>query len=201
MTDTLDPIRAARRFLRTSMRMPLRAFALGFAGAAAVIGGAPLLLAQGLAGHDSNAPVNYAADRIELQDKAKRVILSGSVQITQGELHVNSARSTLSYTDQPALKLHRLDAVGGVDVLRGSERARGDVAVYDFDRRLITMIGHIALRRGTDTLNGGRLVIDLNTGLSSVDGRANGASSALGGSASSSGNGRVSGTFAVPKKN
>ena len=201
MTDTLDPIRAARRYLRTSMRMPLRAFALGFAGAAAVIGGAPLLLAQGLAGHDSNAPVNYAADRIELQDKAKRVILSGSVQITQGELHVNSARSTLSYTDQPALKLHRLDAVGGVDVLRGSERARGDVAVYDFDRRLITMIGHIALRRGTDTLNGGRLVIDLNTGLSSVDGRANGASSALGGSASSSGNGRVSGTFAVPKKN
>ena len=201
MTDTLDPIRAARRYLRTSMRVPLRAFALGFAGAAAVIGGAPLLLAQGLAGHDSNAPVNYAADRIELQDKAKRVILSGSVQITQGELHVNSARSTLSYTDQPALKLHRLDAVGGVDVLRGSERARGDVAVYDFDRRLITMIGHIALRRGTDTLNGGRLVIDLNTGLSSVDGRANGASSALGGSASSSGNGRVSGTFAVPKKN
>ena len=201
MTDTLDPIRAARRYLRTSMRVPLRAFALGFAGAAAVIAGAPLLLAQGLAGHDSNAPVNYAADRIELQDKAKRVILSGSVQITQGELHVNSARSTLSYTDQPALKLHRLDAVGGVDVLRGSERARGDVAVYDFDRRMITMIGHIALRRGTDTLNGGRLVIDLNTGLSSVDGRANGASSALGGSSSSSGNGRVSGTFAVPKKN
>jgi lipopolysaccharide export system protein LptA len=194
MTDTVDLIRNAK---------PIRAFALGFAGAAAVIAGAPLLQAQGMAnglgGHDSNAPVNYAADRIELQDKAKRVILSGSVQITQGDLHVNSARSTLSYTDQPDLKLHRLDAVGGVEVTRGSERAHGDVAVYDFDRRLITMIGNVALRRGTDTLNGGRLVIDLNTGLSSVDGRANGASSALGGSSTSSG--RVSGTFAVPKKN
>ena len=92
---------------------------------------------------------------------------------------------------------------------RGTERARGDVAVYDFDRRLITMLGHVALRRGTDTLNGGRLVIDLNTGLSSVDGRANGSSSALGGSSTSggsangsaNGSGRVSGTFAVPKKN
>ena len=179
-----------------------RAFAIGFAGAATVIAGAPLLLAQGLAGHDSNAPVNYAADRIELQDKAKRVILSGNVQITQGDLHVNSARSTLSYTDQPALKLHRLDAVGGVDVLRGNERARGDVAVYDFDRRLITMLGHVALRRGTtDTLNGGRLVIDLNSGLSSVDGRSSGASSALGAAGGSTGGGRVSGTFAVPKKN
>ena len=188
------------------IRNSARAFAVGFAGAAAVIAGAPLLLAQGvangLAGHDSNAPVNYAADRIELQDKAKRVILSGNVQITQGDLHVNSARSTLSYTDQPDLKLHRLDAVGGVDVVRGNERARGDVAVYDFDRRLITMLGHVALRRGTtDTLNGGRLVIDLNSGLSSVDGRSSGASSALGGGSSNSGSGRVSGTFAVPKKN
>ena len=193
MTDTLHLIRSAQ---------PWRGFALGFAGAAAVIAGTPLLLAQGLAGHDSNAPVNYAANRIELQDKAKRVILSGNVQITQGDLHVNSARSTLSYTDQPDLKLHRLDAVGGVDVLRGTERARGDVAVYDFDRRLITMLGHVALRRGTDTLNGGRLVIDLNTGLSSVDGRSNGGSAALGAAGSSSGgSGRVSGTFAVPKKN
>lgn len=203
MTDTLDLIRTARQQMRISVRGPWRSFALGFAGAAAVIAGAPLLRAEGLAGHDSNAPVNYAADRIELQDKAKRVILSGSVQITQGDLHVNSARSTLSYTDQPDLKLHRLDAVGGVDVLRGTERARGDVAVYDFDRRLITMLGHVALRRGTDTLNGGRLVIDLNTGLSSVDGRSNGGSSALGaaGGTNSGGGGRVSGTFAVPKKN
>jgi lipopolysaccharide export system protein LptA len=198
MTDTLDLIRNVK---------PWRGFALGFAGAAAVIAGAPLLRAEGLAGHDSNAPVNYAADRIELQDKAKRVILSGNVQITQGDLHVNSARSTLSYTDQPDLKLHRLDAVGGVDVTRGNERARGDVAVYDFDRRLITMLGHVALRRSTDTLNGGRLVIDLNTGLSSVDGRSNGGSSALGaaGGTNSGGGatngGRVSGTFAVPKKN
>lgn len=200
--------------MQSRIRTSARAFALGFAGAAAVIAGAPLLLAQGvaggLAGHDSNAPVNYAADRIELQDKAKRVILSGNVQITQGDLHVNSARSTLAYTDQPDLKLHRLDAVGGVDVLRGNEHARGDVAVYDFDRRLITMLGHVALRRGsTDTLNGGRLVIDLNSGLSSVDGRSSGASSALGGGSSSggsanggaNGSGRVSGTFAVPKKN
>ena len=32
------------------------------------------------------------------------------------------------------------------------------------------LAGGVALRRGSDTLNGGRLTIDLNTGLSSVDG-------------------------------
>lgn len=181
---------------------PLRRFALGFAGAAAVIAGAQQLAAAGIASHNSNAPVSYAADRIELNDKAKRVVLSGNVQITQAELRLSAARSTLAYTSEPDLKLHRLDAVGGVDVRREGERATGDIAVYDFDRRLITMLGNVRLVRGTDTLNGGRLVIDLDSGLSSVDGRASGASKAFGAvpGASTTGSGRVSGTFSVPKR-
>ena len=55
-------IRAAR---------PLRMAALGFAGSAALVAGAQHLSAQGIANHNSNAPVNYLADRIEVQDKAK----------------------------------------------------------------------------------------------------------------------------------
>jgi lipopolysaccharide export system protein LptA len=69
-------------------------------------------------------------------------------------------------------------------VTRGNEVARGDVAVYDFNRRIITMAGNASLKRGGDTLNGQRFVIDLNSGVSSAEG----------------GNGRVSGTFSVPAK-
>ena len=69
-------------------------------------------------------------------------------------------------------------------------RSGGDGSRRRFARRN-------SLRRGTDTLNGGRLVMDLNTGISSVDGRAGGSSSAVGGTTSSGG--RVSGTFSVPK--
>ena len=60
--------------------------------------------------------------------------------------------------------------------------------MYDFGKRLIIMSGGVTLRRGGDTLSGGRLVIDLRTGLSSVDGRASGSSG-----------GRVTGTFSVPE--
>ena len=66
------------------------------------------------------------------------------------------------------------------------------MAIYDFNRRIITMVGNVRLQSGGDTLNGGRMVIDLNSGVSSVDGSA-------AGSASSSG--RVSGSFAAPKHN
>jgi lipopolysaccharide export system protein LptA len=179
---------------------PFRKLALGaFFLAGAGLAGLQQLGAQAIAGYNSNAPVNYAADRIELQDKAQRVVLSGSVDITQGDLRMRAARATVAYTNQGSLKIQRLDATGGVTVSRGNESARGDVAVYDFNRRIITMAGNVALRRGSDTLNGGRLVMDLNSGVTSVDGRAGGSSSAVGGTTSSGG--RVSGTFSVPKRN
>ena len=180
----------------------LRSAALGF-----VITGAGLLSvgqlgAQAIAGHNSNAPVNYAADRIELQDRQNRVVLSGNVDITQADLHLRAGRTTVAYTDGGSLKIQRIDATGGVNVARGDETARGDVAIYDFNRRIITMAGNVTLRRGSDTLNGGRLVIDLESGVSSVDGRSGGSSSAIGGAGVTGGSGgRVSGTFSVPKRN
>jgi lipopolysaccharide export system protein LptA len=172
----------------------LRAFAIGLAGAAIVIAGAGQLSAQAIAALNSQAPVNYAADRIELQDKQKRVVLSGNVDITQEDLRMRAARTTVAYTDGDALRIQRIDATGGVTVTRRGERASGDVAVYDFNRKLITMVGSVSLLRGTDTLRGGRLVIDLNTGISSVDGQSGGEAGAASGT-----RGRVSGSFSVPK--
>jgi len=170
----------------------------------AVLGGGFVAHGQAIAGHDSNAPVNYAADRIELQDKQNRVVLSGNVAINQADLALRAARTTVAYTDSGSLKIQRIDATGGVTVSRGNETAHGDVAIYDFNARVITMAGNVSLLRGTDTLNGGRLVIDLASGVASVDGRSGGSSSAVGGgsSGSSSGSGgRVTGSFSVPKKN
>ena len=151
--------------------------------------------AQSIAGFNSNQPVNYAADRIELQDRQNRVVLSGDVVITQGDLRLTAGRTTVAYTDAGSLSIQRIDATGGVTVTRGNERASGAAGVYDFNRRVIVLSGGVALRRGSDTLNGGRLTIDLDSGLASVDGR--------GGSApgSTSSSGRVSGTFSVPGGN
>jgi lipopolysaccharide export system protein LptA len=175
-------------------RRSLRAFAIGFALAGTVIAGAQQLGAQAIASLNSQAPVNYAADRIELQDKQKRVVLSGNVDITQEDLRMRAARTTVAYTDDGALRIQRIDATGGVTVTRRSERASGDVAVYDFNRKLITLVGSVSLLRGSDTLRGGRLVIDLNTGISSVDGQSGGGAGAVQGTG-----GRVSGSFSVPK--
>lgn len=170
---------------------PIKHTVVGFAFTAAAFVGWQQIGAQVLGGHNSNAPVNYAADRIELQDRQNRVVLSGNVDINQGDLRVQAARTNVAFTDDGELRIQRIDATGGVVVTRGEESARGNVAVYDFNRRIITMAGDVRLRRGTGTLNGSRLVIDLDTGVSSVDGSAGGGASG----------GRVSGSFDAPKGN
>src|SRR3546814_18512150 len=66
----------------------------------------------------------------------------------------------------------RLDAAGGVTVTRPGQSARGNYAVYDLNRRVITMIGGVTLTQGGNTVNGGRLTITLDTGRAVIDGAA-----------------------------
>jgi lipopolysaccharide export system protein LptA len=187
---------------RTTTRPPLARLALawGIGGLAltAVLAGGMDLAAQGIARHDSRAPVTYDAGKFVLDDRANQAIASGGVIVTQAGLTVQSDRMLVNFTDAGGqLEIQRITATGGVVITRGDERASGDNAVYDFGRRIITMAGNVALRRGSDTLNGGRLVIDLDSGLSTVDGSAAGGSSATPGQPTRSG--RVTGTFAVPQ--
>ena len=192
----MSQISAEGRSLRQVMlRSLLGGFAIGTAGLLAL---APSQ-AQVFGGQDSSAPVNVAADHGELLGKQDRAVLAGNVVITQGGLTLRAARTTLAYSSAGGgFKIRRLDATGGVVVTRGNQSARGAVGIYDFDRRIITLAGGVVLQRGTDRLTGGRLVIDLNTGLSSVDGNVGGGSSSLGTPGAPSRGGRITGTFSVP---
>ena len=155
--------------------------------------------AQALANHNSGAPVDFSAGSIEVQDRADRVILAGNVRVTQAGLTVSAPRMTVAYTRAGGTDVNRLDATGGVTVVKGDETAKGNVAIYDLDRRLITMVGNVELRQRGNQLRGGRLVIDLNSGHATVDGR--GAARGPDGNVVPGGTGgRVTGTFTVPER-
>lgn len=159
--------------------------------------------AQTLGSHDVNAPVNFSADRIEVQDHADRVIISGNVIVTQAGMNLNADRMTIAYTQAGGTQVNRIDATGGVVVKRDDQTARGDIAVYDLDRKLITMLGNVRLTQGSNVLNGGRLMIDLTSGRATVDGEGGTSGPVRGPSGNiipGSGHGRVSGSFTVPQK-
>ena len=152
--------------------------------------------------HNSNAPIDFAADHIELQDRANRVLLTGNVRITQAEMTLNAARMTVTYTGQisnGSPQVSRLDASGGVTVSRPDQTARSQYAVYDLNRRVITMVGGVTLRQGANNVSGGRLSINLDTGRATIDG--SGVSGGgTGGTGVQSSGGRVTGRFSVPKR-
>lgn len=144
-----------------------------------------------LRGHNSNAPVDVTADRIEVQDRADRAIFAGNVQVRQSQLSLQTQRLTVAYSSGGGIQIRRLDAAGGVVVRSPSETATGDFGIYDLDRRLITLVGDVTLIRGGSRINGSRLVIDLESGRAVVDGGPAGINQS---------GGRVTGRFTVPQR-
>jgi len=144
-----------------------------------------------LKGHNSDAPVDVTADRIEVQDRADRAMFAGNVHVKQAELSLDTERLTVAYSNANGVQIQRLDAAGGVVVRSPSETAKGDFGIYDLDRKLITLIGAVQLNRGENQVNGSRLVIDLDSGRAVVDGGPPGVNQS---------GGRVTGHFTVPQK-
>jgi len=154
------------------------------------------LVAQAIKIGNTNAPVDVDADRIEVEDRADRATFAGNVRVRQEGLALNAQRLTVAYNkvNGGSPQIDRLEAIGDVHVTREADSARGDVAIYDLNRKLITMIGGVELQQNGNTVHGGRLVIDLNSGRSVIDG------SSVGGGTSTSSSGRVTGHFTVPQR-
>ncbi len=165
---------------------------LALAAAGAVAQQAQEQPASALKGHNSNAPIDVTSQRIEVQDRADRAVFSGNVHPTQGELSLETPRLTVAYSGgSDKLQINRLDAAGGVVVHSPSETARGDIGIYDLDRKLITLLGNVQLIREQNTVSGARLVIDLDSGRAVIDGGPPGVNQS---------GGRVTGHFTVPQR-
>jgi lipopolysaccharide export system protein LptA len=173
--------------MRRIALLPVAAAALVSAAAFAQTTGA----VSALKGHDSSAPIDVTADRIEVQDRADRAIFAGNVRVRQATLALDAERLTVSYSSGGGIQIRRLDAAGGVVVRSPTETARGNFGIYDLDKRLITLVGAVQLVRGGSQVMGSRLVIDLDSGRAVIDGGAPGVGQR---------GGRVTGRFTVPKK-
>ncbi len=150
-------------------------------------------IGAGLRNHDTNAPVDIAADRGELDDRNNRSFASGNVDVRQGNLRLRADRVTVAFSGS-ASQIERIDATGGVILTSPSETIRGNTAIYDLEAKIITLLGNVSLRNSDGYLQGGRLIYDLRAGRAVMDGGVPGAP----GSASSP-TGRVTGRFTVPQ--
>lgn len=141
-----------------------------------------------LKSHDTYQPLDITAERLELKQREGRAIFMGTVNVTQGKMTLTADTLIVFYATETGVEdpsISRLDAQGNVKLTSESEALSGDWAVYDVDRRLITIGGDVMFAQGDNTLRGKRLEFDLVSGLAKLDGE-------------STEEGRVKGRFSVP---
>lgn len=141
-----------------------------------------------LSGLDTSGPIDVSAASGTLASQDGRATLSGNVRVVQGNLKLDADRATIIYNNVAGNpQIQRLDASGGVTVTAPGETARSQYAIYDLNRRIITMLGGVVLtRQGGNEIRSQRLVYDLTSGRANVTGGAQG--------------GRVTGRFTVPER-
>lgn len=152
--------------------------------------------AQGLRNHDTNAPIDVDAGRVEWRNVDRLAVWSGGVTAKQGDLTLRSTTMRVSTRPQgDSLQILRLDAQGNVRLNAPDESATANSGIYDVENRLLTLVGNVVLNQGQSVLRGQRLVVNLRTGRSTLDpGLAR--TTATG----ETSGGRVSGRFVVPDR-
>ena len=149
----------------------------------------PAAAQSALANHDTNAPIDVDAARVEWRNDNRTAVWSGNVKAVQGKLTLEAATIRVATrSDGDKLQILRMDADGNVRLTSPGEEARSRSAIYDVENRLITMIGDVVLNQGQSMLRGQRMVINLVSGRTTLD---------PGGKGSSS---RVTGRFVVPER-
>lgn len=151
--------------------------------------------------HNVKQPIDISADSLEVKTKDNTAVFQGNVEAVQDDLKLMAERLTVYYRtsnkadtadDKPAA-ITRIDASGDVKLSSASEAVSSNWGVYDLDTRIITLGGAVVLSRGNTTIRGDRLQLDLETGLTRIEGA----------EADGAGNegGRVKGSFVPPAKN
>lgn len=169
-------------------------------------GGAKLPSAfQGFS-RDADDPVSIEADSLEIHDKERYAVFIGNVVVKQGDSVMRSRELKVYYegtirpaTDgkkaapasassgkarnDPAQRIRRIEALGGIIVTNKEQKATGDKGIFDMPTNTATVSGNVVVSQGPNVMRGDRLVVDLKTGVAKLE------------SSGKSGGGRVQGLF------
>jgi lipopolysaccharide export system protein LptA len=155
------------------------------------LGGGPPNALQGFS-QNRDKPLKINAASLEVRDKDKVATFSGNVHVTQGDTEMHSKVLVVYYVDpnKPAQvpastmktappgaapgageqQIRRIEATGGVLVTQKGQNAAGDSGIFDMQSNTVTLNGNVVVTHDKDVVRGQRLVVDLGTGVSRIDG-------------------------------
>jgi len=139
---------------------------------------------------DADQPIEINADNLEVRQDKNLAIFSGNVEAVQGRIKLQADELKVWYRPggsgeaEASGTITRIDATGQVFVSSPEETAQGESGIYDVPAKEITLTGKVVLTRGDNVIRGEKLVLNMATGRSEVQG----------------GGGRVRGLFVPPQR-
>jgi lipopolysaccharide export system protein LptA len=129
-------------------------------------------------------PVRIEAASLEVRDRDKYATFSGNVKVVQGDTTLRCKSLVVFYEAQGApgdmkaaspgprgqQQISRLEARGGVTVTQKDQTATGDTGLFDMRANTVTLTGNVVVSQGRNVMRGSRLVVDLTSGVSRVEG-------------------------------
>ncbi|WP_084422081.1 LptA/OstA family protein [Henriciella litoralis] len=147
--------------------------------AALTVAGTPTALAQ-VSGQ--GGPIRVNADRSEVLERQRQVILIKDVDIMQGDARLRADKVTINYAASGDSEttgasgaggfgdIETMTAEGSVFYVTPDLKATGTRGVYDAKADTITLTGEVVLVRGEDVATGEKLVMRLAEGRTTLDG-------------------------------
>ncbi|MBS0249788.1 MAG: LPS export ABC transporter periplasmic protein LptC [Proteobacteria bacterium] len=130
---------------------------------------------------DPNTPYDVAADRLDVDDNAKKAIFVGNVSAVQGTMTMRSQELTAFYSGSAGMGDSKDGQASGTAALthltarkkvivtsKDGQTATGDWAEVDIKKNLTTMGGAVVLTQGKNVVHGTKLVIDMTTGEATI---------------------------------
>jgi lipopolysaccharide export system protein LptA len=136
-------------------------------------------------------PVRIRAASLEVREKDKMATFTGDVHVLQGDTEMRCKTLVVFYeeetTPQPSKQasarpmkaaepgpsgdrqIRLIEAKGNVVVVQKDQNAAGDAATFNMRENTVTLVGNVVVTRGADVLRGQRLVVNLTSGVSTMD--------------------------------
>jgi lipopolysaccharide export system protein LptA len=126
----------------------------------------------------SKEDVVTARDSLEYWEGQRKAVARGKAHATHEDKEIKADVLTANFQENASgdMEVHRIDAVGNVEIMTAKEYARGREGTYFVDQELATLKGDVKITQGENQLDGNYAEVNMATGVSRLLGAPPGSS-------------------------